>query len=289
MYQDYMQYYADVRECNRRGFVMTLWSPVLGLLVMVTIIGMISVLPLGIIMGIGCFFFLKFYIKGCKRYAEASKKLKAYRASHKMSKDIKQDTTYCFVIPSPTQDAIHLIRDVLYAIGEVKSVDSQHGVIKGAIRVTLKKKHPVTFYVERNNEQCKVRACFRRKANDDWWDLFLDILFERNPGVDFGVSMAKGDPVVAGVLNLSGDITEVLTSTTSGGTSLGGFLVGGALFGDAGAIVGGLSGKQHTQTTSRTVFSDRLLVRVIYSNGRLWEGTVGKGSQLYNEIMVMTM
>jgi hypothetical protein len=174
-------------------------------------------------------------------------------------------------------------------MGEVKNVDANHGVVKGKIRLSSKKKHPVTFYVERNNERCKVRACFRGLANDDWWDLFLDTLFEKYSGVDFGVSLAKGDPVVAGVLDLNGDTHEVYTSTTCGGTSLGGFLIGGALFGDAGAVVGGLSGKRRTVTNSRTEFSSTLLVKVIYSNGRLWEGTVNKGSQLYNEIMVLTM
>ena len=87
-------------------------------------------------------------------------------------------------------------------------------------------------------------------------------------------------------MNLRGDTKQVSFSQTSGGTSLGGFLVGGALFGDAGAIIGGLSGKQRTVTNSKTVFSNELLVRVIYTNGRLWEGTVIKGSQLYHEIMV---
>ena len=126
-------------------------------------------------------------------------------------------------------------------------------------------------------------------ANDDWWDWFLETLFEKYPGVDFGVSLAMGDPVVAGVLNLSGDTHEVHTSVTRGGTSLGGFLIGGALFGDAGAVVGGLSGKQRTVTNSRTEYSSTLLARVIYSNGRLWEGLVYKKSQLYNEIMLLSV
>lgn len=288
MYNEYMQYHADIRECNKRGLVMFLWSPLLPVVLAFTIAATLAALPMGIIFGIGSFFFLRFYIKKCIRYAEAAKKLREYRKTHKLSNDIKQDTTYCFVIPSSTQEALNTICDVLTSVGEVKSIDPHHGVLKGRIRVSVKKTRPVTFYVERNNEQCKVRACFRRKANDDWWDLFLDILFERNPGVDFGVSLAKGDPVVAGVLDLSGDTREVYSSTTSGGTSLGGFLLGGALFGDAGAVVGGLSGKQHTVTNSHTVFSHTLLVRVIYSNGRLWEGTVNKGSQLYNEIMVLS-
>lgn len=288
MYNEYIEYQDNLRKYDRQGCGLVLWSFILAIFVMLTVIATIAVIPIGIIMGIGCFFYLKFVIKRWKRCRETWKKIKAYRATHKRSMNIKNDTTYCFVVPFPTNETRNMISEVLASVGEVKSVDPHHGVIIGKLRVSSKKKRPVTIYVERNNERCKVRACFRRLANDDWWDFFLDALFKRHPGVDFGVSLAKGDPVVAGVLNLSGDTHEVHTSITRGGTSLGGFLVGGALFGETGAVVGGLSGKQRTVTNSRTEFSSTLLVRVIYSNGRLWEGSVYKKSQLYNEIMLLS-
>jgi hypothetical protein len=289
MYNEYMEYLETKRQYNRKMFVLFLLTFPTTIVVLLTIVGVVAAPPLGIALGVVSFFFLKFYIKRCKRCWEPWKKIKEYRATHKFSKDIKDDTTYCLVVPFATHEALKMISEVLAVIGEVKSVDEHHGVLKGKVRVTLRKKRPVIFYVERNNEQCKVRACFSGMANDDWWDWFLETLFEKYPGVDFGVSLAKGDPVVAGVLNLSGDTHQVHTSVTSGGTSLGGFLIGGALFGDAGAVVGGLSGKQRTVTNSRTEYSSTLLARVIYSNGRLWEGLVYKKSQLYNEIMLLSV
>lgn len=289
MYQEYIEHQDNLRKYNRQQCALVWWCFLLAIFIMIVVIATVAAFPMGIIMGIGCFFYLRFVIKKWKRCAETWRKIKEYRATHKRSMILKGNTTYCFVSPFPTLETLNMISGVLTSIGEVKSVDPHHSVLQGKIRISSKKKKPVTFYVERNNERCKVRAYFSYSANDDWWDLFLYTLFEMQPGVDFGVSLAKGDPVIAGVLNLSGDTKEVYYSKTSGGTSLGGFLVGGALFGDAGAIVGGLSGKQRTVTDSRTVYSQELLVRVIYSNGRLWEGPVFKGSPVYNEIMVIAM
>ena len=286
MNSEYIEYQDNLKKHKRMFWgAYVLWL-VAVIPVFFTVVALIAVLPMGVIVAIPTFFYLRFVIKMSKRCGDVKKKIKAYEASHKLSFTRSGDTTYCFVAPFSTQEAMNKIQQALSVVGEVESVDTHHGVIRGAIRISSKKKVTLAIYIERADSQCKVRANFYRRANDDWWDMFLRTLFEQNPGADFGVSLANGDPVVAGVLDLNGDTKQVSFSQTSGGTSLGGFLVGGALFGDAGAIVGGLSGKQRTVTNSRTVFSDELLVRVIYSNGRLWEGTVIKGSQLYHEIMV---
>lgn len=214
------------------------------------------------------------------------KDTRTYQKQYELSKDIKKDTTYCFIVPYSMNKTLELICDTLRTNGHIISIDHHHGIINGKFRVSPYSKRKMTFYVERNRRKCRVRAVFHNKANDDWWDLFLNILFEKNTDVDFGVTYAKGDPLVAHVLDLNGDILEEYSSVTYGGTSLSGFLMGGALFGEAGAIVGGLSGNQHTVTTASTTYSTALLVRLIYSNGRLWEGTVYKDSHFYNEIMV---
>lgn len=289
MYQEYIEHQDDLRKYKKQQYALVWWCFLFALLLILTVVLVLIVIPVGIAFGVGCFFFLRFIIKRWKRCAETWRKIKEYQVSHKRSMIQKKGATYCFVVPFSSLEALNMISSVLTTIGEVKRVDANHGELVGKVRISSKKKIPVIFYVERNTEQCKVRACFSRLACDDWWDLFLHTLFENHPGVNFGVSLANGDPVLAGVLNLSGDTREVFTSTTSGGASLGGFLVGGALFGDAGAIVGGLSGKKHTVTNSHTVFSNQLLVRIILSNGRLWEGTVIRGSKLYNEIMVIAM
>lgn len=287
MNREFIENQSDMKKRPWLICAVIIMSMVEVLLVMISIAATIGAPPLGILMLVGCFFFLKFIIKTAKKSTAAKNRMRVYEGlNHKPSPDLRGDTTYCFVSPFSTPVTLDKIVGALRDIGEVKNVDLSHGVLRGNIQVTSRKKRSVTFYVERNDQQCKVRACFYRLANDDWWDVFLTSLFEKNPGVDFGVTLANGDPLVAGVLNLRGDTKQVSFSQTSGGTSLGGFLVGGALFGDAGAIVGGLSGKQRTVTNSKTVFSNELLVRVIYTNGRLWEGTVIKGSQLYHEIMV---
>lgn len=289
MYNEYIEFQDNWGKRDRQMYALVLWCFLLAIFIMLVVVATIAVLPMGIIIGIPCFFYLRFVIKRWKRCLETGRKIKEYLSTHKRSMTIKGNTTYCFVAPFPTLEVLNVVSGVLASIGEVNSIDSVHGVLHGKIRISSKMKKSVTFYMERNDERCKVRACFSLSANDDWWDLFLDTLFEMYPGVDFGVSLAKGDPVIAGVLNLSGDTKEVYYSKTSGGTSLGGFLLGRALFGDAGAIVGGLSGKQRTVTDSRTVYSKEVLVRVIHSNGRLWEGPVIKGSRTYNEIMVIGM
>lgn len=289
MHDEYMEYQDNLRKYYRQQYALVFWCFLFACFVILTVVLVLIVIPVGIAFGVGCFFFLRFIIKKWKRCAETWRKIKEYRSGNRQSMILKKGATYCFVVPFSTLETLDIISSVLTTIGDVKRVDLEHGMLVGKLRISSKKKVPVVFYVERNHERCNVRACFSSQACDDWWDLFLRALFEKHPDADFGVSLAKGNPMIAGVLNLSGDTREVLYSKTTGGRSLGGFLVGGALFGDAGAIVGGLSGDKHTITNSRTVFSKELLVRLIFSNGRLWEGTVVKGSQLYNEIMVIAM
>lgn len=253
-----------------------------------SIAGVIGAPPLGIALLVGCFFFFqKVILKVGKKARALRMDMKGFQRKYgKPSMNIQGETTYCFLSPFSYEETCKKICEALAPIGEVKKTDPLHGTITGKIRVNSGKKAKVVFFVERNDTQCKVRAVFKKVANDDWWDLFLRSLFSCSQGVDFGVSLAKGAPQLAGVLHLGDGTQQVSFSKTKGGTSLSGFLIGGALFGDAGAIVGGLSGEQKTVTHTTTVFSDALLVRIIYNNGRLWEGKISKGSPLYHEIMV---
>lgn len=256
------------------------------LFLVISIIATVSAPPLGIPMLVGCFFFLKLIIKQGKKCREVGKQIKAYTKKHRPTLNFIRDTTYCFVAPFSTQETMAKIAEVLGKTGKVKTVDPLHCTVSGKLQVDLHKKRKIIFYVEKNESECKVRAVFKDMANDAWWDFFLQELFDSSPGVDYGVSIADGTPQLAAVLHLGDETSQVSFSKTTGGRSLGGFLVGGALFGTAGAVVGGLSGKQRTITHTNTVYSNTLLVRIIYNNGRLWEGSVRKGSNLYNEIMV---
>ena len=198
--------------------------------------------------------------------------------------------TYCFVSPFSTVETVNIIARAIANIGKVKKTDAHRGYLSGKYRVSAVRYIDVEFYVERSDANCKARAVFHGQvitsAKDKWWDNFLSALFSIAPDTDFGVSLASGSPYIVGVLYLGDDTHQVHTSQTTKGTSLLGFLAGGALFGSAGAIVGGMSGKQRTVGHSFEQFSDSQLARVIYNNGRLWEGDVEKGSAIYNEIMV---
>lgn len=286
MTNEFIQYKTTLKKQTMLQLGIVLLSFIECIFLIISIMFTIFALPVGIIMLVGCFFFLKLIIKLGKKSKEMGIGIKAYTSVHRPSLNIQGDTTYCFVAPFSTQDTITKITEVLSKAGEVCSVDPLHCTVSGKLQVDLKKKRKIVFYVEKNESECRVRAVFKNMANDAWWDFFLQELFDSSNGVDYGVSLANGAPQLAAVLNMSGETEQVSFSKTTGGRSLGGFLVGGAMFGTAGAVVGGLSGNHRTVTHTGTAFSNRLLVRIIYNNGRLWEGTVYKGSNLYNEIMV---
>ena len=198
--------------------------------------------------------------------------------------------TYCFVSPFATGQTVDIITQAFAKVGKVKALDASRGYLKGKYRVSAFRYIDIEFYIERSETQCKVRALFHgnviSSGKDRWWDNFLSALFTEAPNADFGVSLAREAPYIVGVLYLGDDTHQVHSSRTTGGTSLLGFLAGGALFGVAGAVVGGMSGKQRTIEHSFEQFSSSQLARVVYNNGRLWEGTIKKGSDIYNEIMV---
>lgn len=62
-------------------------------------------------------------------------------------------------------------------------------------------------------------------------------------------------------------------------------IIGNFLFGDAGAIVGGMSGTRTSTGVTREVFVQNRLASVIFNNGRVYEGEIREGTALYNEVM----
>ena len=199
-------------------------------------------------------------------------------------------TTYCLVSPFPFQETMNLLERMVEKVGRVKSVDARRGYILAKYKVSAVRNTKIEFFVERGEKSCNVRTVFYGEVivsgKDKWWDSCLSALFEIAPNADFGVSLANKNPYVVGLLYLGDDTKQVYLSRTKHNASITGFLLGGALFGDAGAIVGGMSGKERTVGHTYTEFSNTQLARLIYNNGRLWEGTITKDSKLYNEIMV---
>lgn len=200
------------------------------------------------------------------------------------------NTTYCFISPFSFQETMGLLEEMVKKIGSIKCIDTRKGYLLAKYKVSALRSLKLEFYIERGENTCNVRTIFHGdviiSAKDKWWDLCLSALFELSPDTDFGVSLAEKSPYVVGLLYLEDDVEQVHISHTKRHTSITGFLLGGALFGETGAIVGGMSGKQRTVGHTHTQFSNSQLARLIYNNGRLWEGTITKGSKLYNEIMV---
>lgn len=203
--------------------------------------------------------------------------------------------TYCFVSPFPTGKTTAAIYHAFQKVGEVIEVDTERGYIRAKYRVSALRKIKMEFFVQRSQAECRVRMVMpidfaETQYNIRWvdgiWDNFLLALWETEPDANFGVTMAADGAVIVGIQYLGSDIVQTQHTMTTGGTSLLGFLAGGALFGSAGAIVGGMSGRQNTFGETSSALSDRQIAKVIYNNGRYWEGVIKKGSKLYNEIMV---
>lgn len=116
------------------------------------------------------------------------------------------------------------------------------------------------------------------------WNAFIESLMNVAPKVDFGIR--PGDLELVAVQFVGDGTEQVFVSTTRNSPSLGGAVLGGMLFGTAGAIIGGTAGTSYTTGKSTTRFSDKVLARGRYSNGLLTEGIVSRNSPVYQEIMV---
>ena len=116
------------------------------------------------------------------------------------------------------------------------------------------------------------------------WDEFIKGLCKKYPMIDFGLVPGKAS---LDAVRIVGDgIEQVFTSTSWNRPSWGGALLGGLLFGDTGAILGGMSGTTITRGSTTTRFSNEVLATVRYTNGLTFDGGMMKNSPTYNEIMV---
>lgn len=142
----------------------------------------------------------------------------------------------------------------------------------------------VRVTIKADIEPTMIKRTYRMGKELRFWNTFIEQLRSMYPGVEFG--LAPGEPAVSAV-KFHGDGTmQVFSSTTSNSPSIGGALVGGMLFGTAGAIIGASSGKSHTEGHTSTKFSEIIPATVRYSNGLILEGYLIRSSSLYHEIMV---
>lgn len=112
-----------------------------------------------------------------------------------------------------------------------------------------------------------------------FWSTFVEQLIHLHPDVDFGIRPGDADLIAA---EFVGD-DQVYVTRSSGFTPLEGAVVGGALFGEGGAVLGALCGSGRKSETAAK-FSNRVLVRVRYSNGYINECTLWKDSKAYQVI-----
>lgn len=116
-----------------------------------------------------------------------------------------------------------------------------------------------------------------------FWNVFLEHLIKHYPNVDFD---AKPEIPKLDQIMFEGDGTEqVLVSRTEHTPSLSGAIVGGALFGTAGAIIGAASGGSRTTTTVHTTDSKLRYAVVRYSNGLCFRGKMINNGTLYHKIL----
>ena len=203
---------------------------------------------------------------------------------------------FTFHTPWGAADTSEAIKTTVVAMkGKIKEVSPGCFMAKWRIHPTRSGEfyYKCVFYVGDDMVRAIIKADiepygikkFRRLSRMmKLWNTFIEHLLVQYPGIDFG--LAPGIPTISAV-KFYGDGTEqVCTSTTKTSPNIGAAIGGGWLFGTAGAIIGGTSGRSHTTATSRVEFSNYLLAKVRYSNGLVQEGLIGRGSSLYHEIIV---
>lgn len=115
------------------------------------------------------------------------------------------------------------------------------------------------------------------------WDEFITTMMLMYRNLDF--ELERGKFHITSAKLMSNGIEQTYASVSISRPSIGGALIGGALFGDVGAIVGGSGGKTRTIGGSSSGFVDTVLLKVRYSNGLNLEGKISKTSSIYHKIV----
>lgn len=246
------------------------------LLCMPGIVALIAVLPLGIIILTPAVLLIVFGARaGAKAKALKQTLIRYQGIQYRPAKEFRESNgvVYAFVSPLPQQATCRLLYDVLADMGcTMKGVDERQGYILARTHLFGLNSSKLETFVERGEEKCRVRMSFGKTANDDYWDFFIACLSDHAPpDMDFGITPAWGNPFPAATLFLGSETEQQLQAFTTAHTYYGWLL-------DYTVAA--------TRGTVREQFSRVQLVRIIYNNGRIWEGVVKKGSPLYNQIML---
>lgn len=211
--------------------------------------------------------------------------------------DRRSNDTFLFVTPFDIRQSIDVIYSAFKRCGDVKSVNPERGYIKAQLVESSLGKIIFETYITpiEDGNGCKVRIVIQSvwgsrqllppKTSDNVYDRILRELFTIEPNVNFGVSLANKAPYVIAVNQLGSNIAMQTDSIIEQIPNVGGMIIGDFLFGEAGAIVGGMSGTRRSSGVTREVFVQNRLASVIFNNGRVYEGEIRAGTPLYNEVM----
>ena len=195
-------------------------------------------------------------------------------------------TLFTFSSPVTPEETIKLIEQAVLSIGG--KVKSRIGYMecswkrKGALMATK-----FEFYVGQTVRavpamnyvtELSTALILKKDSMDCIWGRFVESLLQQNPGFN----LSAGEPVVENVMYSDGEVQQVYTSSHH--PSYGKAILGGALFGEVGAVIGSMGGKTKTTSFSRT--ASKIFLKVRMSNGRVREGTISVKSREYNQIMV---
>ena len=198
-------------------------------------------------------------------------------------------TLFTFVSPVDPEETNRLIESAVLSIGG--KVDSHVGYMecswkrKGALLATKFEFYigqtirviPAINYETGLGSALGASLNLKKDSMDIIWERFVEALLQQNS--EFNLSI--GDIEVENVMYSDGEIQQFFTSYHH--PSYGKAILGGALFGEAGAVVGAMGGKTNTTSFSRP--SSKVYMKVRMSNGRIREGTVSVKSREYNKIM----
>lgn len=200
---------------------------------------------------------------------------------------------FTFHSPVNKDETIDIITKVVSEIRGKTQVDGYVITASWWLNNTTLFPHKFTFYIgddmvrvvtgDFTSSYKKIKWEYRSMNVLKLWQEFVRFLTLMYPNLDFGLERGTFHIVAAKIM--SDGIEQVFSSASVSRPSIGGAIMGGLLFGDVGAIIGGTCGKTHTTGVSKGVMSDNVLVTVRYSNGFNLEGTISKKSSVYNKIL----
>lgn len=162
---------------------------------------------------------------------------------------------------------------------------------KPAFHTILKSK--CRFYVGKNGVRAVLRAsgttgiCVGEHqpiAEERVWDAFIRMFLSLYP--ECGANIEPGIVRFDTVKVQDGADIYTYSATTRSTPSIGGAILGGAVAGDVGALIGASAGSSKTVATVVAEKNPKVRVIARYTNGYNQDTELYKGSQRYHEILV---